>query len=115
MSESNRAESTPSKKRLLKAANFRDEIERRGAKEVRDELGLPNIDAILKDLQERHGVRIGLSPKLIERMEAIKARATDDLIARVGCQISDLCIFCDQGDYCVTCDVGDWCLTVDTH
>jgi len=111
----NQQQSTPEKKRLLKAANFRDEVERRGAAEVRNELDLPDVDDVLKELQERYGIRIGLSRNLIERMEAIKARASDDLTVRSGCFTTDTCVLCDHGDICSTCDVMDWCVWNDTH
>lgn len=101
-------------KRLRKAADFSDEIQRRINKEIREELELPNIDQILKDLQSQYGVRIGLSPNIIMRFEAIKEKATDPTL-RVGCESSDSCMLCDSRDYCRTCDVSDWCISSDTH
>ncbi|MFJ6770169.1 freyrasin family ranthipeptide [Kitasatospora sp. NPDC091257] len=115
MSGKNQEGSAPERRRLLKKANFSDEVERRGTTEVRNELGVPDLDQVLKDLQQRYGIRIGLSPNLIDRLEAIKARSANDPILRSGCYTQDVCVFCDTGDLCVTCDMMDWCISVDVH
>ncbi|OEJ22180.1 hypothetical protein AR457_40645 [Streptomyces agglomeratus] len=115
MSGNSQEQSNPEKQRLLKAANFRDEVERRGAAEVRNDLGVPDIDQVLKELQQRYGIRIGLSRNLIERLEVIKAKSADDLTVRSGCYTTDTCILCDAGDLCMSCDMMDWCIWNDTH
>lgn len=114
MSEYKKENEHPRGKMLRKAADFSGEIQRRIEKELREELELPVVDQILKDLQSKYGIRVGLSPNLIERFEAIKEKAKDPAL-RFGCETSDVCIFCDSNDYCRTCDAMDWCVNSDTH
>jgi hypothetical protein len=105
-------------RKLKKEKDFRAEVESRGAEQLRQDLGLPNVDEILKDLQRKHGIRIALSPKMIARFEAIKEKAelTKEFPAlRDGCISTDTCILCDHGDLCQTCDVSDWCIWSDNH
>lgn len=105
------------KKPLLKAEDFARE--ERDPETVRCDMELPNIDTILKELQEKHGVRISLGPSIVRRLEEIKTQsktaADDPTTLGIGCSSSDTCILCDTTDYCSTCDVSDWCVTVDTH
>nr|BFE84547.1 hypothetical protein GCM10020093_071480 [Planobispora longispora] len=56
--------------RLLKSSDFDEAIKR--------DLQLPDVDTILKDLQREYGIRIGLSPNLIRKLEAIKESACED-------------------------------------
>ncbi len=118
MSEPGEQEQAPPQrrgKRLLKADNFREELKSRPEREIRNEFGIPDVDAILKELQQQYGIRIGLSPNMIERLEAIKGRSADDMSLAFGCFTTDVCIICDHGDYCPTCDTMDWCISHDTH
>jgi hypothetical protein len=103
--------------RLRKASDFSEQVQQQGETEVRRELQLPDVDGILKELQGRHGVRISLSPALVERLESIKETpvSADAEVLSVLCPSSDICIVCDQNDRCDTCDALDWCISVDTH
>lgn len=92
---------------LRKATDFNDQI--------KGELGLPEVDDILKELQRKHGVRIGLSPNMVKRLEEAKNAAADPTTLKIGCYGTDICVLCDQNDYCPTCDSMDWCISVDTH
>jgi hypothetical protein len=95
--------------------DFADELKTKTPDEIREELDLPNIDQILKDLQGTHRVRIGFSPKMIARAEAIKEKG-GEFIPKSACPSQDVCILCDHGDICATCDMMDWCVgSNDTH
>lgn len=74
---------------------------------------LPNIDDILKELEEKHGYNITLSKKFIEKWERAKALPSET-VAR-ECFPNDACIICDTNDICRTCDTMDWCVTTDYH
>ena len=104
---------------LRKAEDFVEALKTRTPDELRQELGLPDVDEILKDLQRKHGIRISPSRKLIERLEAIKVESGGygELVPVSGCVSTDVCILCDHGDICSTCDTMDWCMTTagDTH
>jgi hypothetical protein len=104
------------RKPLLKSEDFKEELRTRDERDVRAARKLPDVDDILKALQEEHGIRIGLSPKLTERVEAIKASAPKQSdAAGFGCSTSDTCILCDTDDFCRECDTMDWCISVDVH
>ncbi len=102
---------------LRKEADFREALSGRTEDEFRRELGVPDVDEILKELQRTHGIRISLSRNLIDRLETIKVNSADGLGATLisGCISTDVCILCDHGDICSTCDTMDWCVVNDTH
>lgn len=105
------------RKELRKATDFHQAGAPKTREELRQELGLPDVDQILKDLQRTHGIRIGLSRNLVERFEAMKVESIGGYGATLisGCPTQDVCVFCDQNDWCATCDMMDWCSSVDTH
>ncbi len=107
----------PDRGRLLKASDFSDQLRQRDPEDVRQVLGLPNVDAVIKELQRQHGIRIGLSPALVRRFQQAKAQAAEnpETGLQVACPVQDICIFCDQNDRCETCDMMDWCSNTDTH
>ena len=117
MSENGGEGTSYGESRLRNASDFKERLESVGAEQVRRELNLPDVDEILKDLQQQHGVRVSLSPKLLEKLEEIKARSVsaDEATLSFGCTSTDVCIVCDQNDNCETCDTMDWCYSVDTH
>jgi hypothetical protein len=104
----------PEHRPLRGPADFAEELKHKTVEQLREELELPNVDQILKDLQETHGIRIGLSPKMVERAEAIKASGGEVALGW-GCTGTDICIVCDHEDFCDTCDTMDWCTSSDTH
>ena len=102
---------------LRKEADFREALSNRSEGELRRELGVPDVDEILKELQRTHGIRISLSRNLIDRLESIKVNSAGGLEPTLisGCISTDVCILCDHGDICSTCDTMDWCISSDTH
>jgi len=105
---------------LLKSSDFSEQLRSRDQEDVRQVLNIPDIDSVLKELQRKHGIRIGLSPALIRRFQQGKAEAEAvaaglPAVADEFCQVQDICILCDHGDACQTCDMMDWCVWNDTH
>jgi hypothetical protein len=117
MSEDSGDSPHPNARRLLKSSDFSEQLKGRDARDVREVLSLPNVDEVLKELQQRHGIRIALSPALVERFQAGKVRAVegDAETLGFGCASQDICVLCDSDDRCETCDMMDWCWSHDTH
>jgi hypothetical protein len=105
----------PEENQLRHAADFSAEVADKGGGAVRSELNLPDVDTILKDLQRQHGVRVSLSPKLVEKLSSIKVTAADSALMPSTCHPGDICILCDRHDICTSCDALDFCITVDYH
>jgi len=110
-------EANPDHGKLLRAADFSDQLRQRDPEDVRQVLGLPDVDAVLKELQRKHGIRIGLSPALVQRFQQAKPQAAENQESGLhfGCISQDVCIICDTEDRCETCDMMDWCWHTDLH
>jgi hypothetical protein len=107
--------SSPEEPPLRGVSDFHGEVTDKGEEAVRSELALPDVDTILKDLQRQHGVRVSLSPKLVEKLSSLKEAPADLSLMPSMCHPNDICIFCDRHDICISCDALDFCITVDYH
>jgi uncharacterized protein YaiI (UPF0178 family) len=105
----------PQKTPLRHNADFTEQLTNSAEDQVRRDLDLPNVQDILRELQERHGVRLTLTKSMVDRMASLKATEAAGVDHPSACSPNDICILCDRHDICVTCDAMDWCVTVDYH
>lgn len=107
--------SGPQERRLRHNKDFEEEFKNKSAEDVHRALALPDVDSILKDLQQQHGVRVSLSPNLVKKLADLKVTAPDSAALPSTCHPNDICILCDRHDICTSCDALDFCWHVDYH
>ncbi|SEO84035.1 freyrasin family ranthipeptide [Trujillonella endophytica] len=101
--------------RVRSNADLEHEVAEKGAEKVREELNTPSLDQIIKDLQAQHGVRVTLSPNLVQSLERLRLTSPNSNTLRSYCHPGDICILCDSRDLCNRCDALDFCITHDYH